>query len=108
VEVVNLADAPVKIGGQMVRTSQTLERAKGHAIRQAVRPEELNPGHRPDVNNLSGKVTMVAYLGSIVRVRVEVEGRPISIDMFNERRPAGPVIGESFEFSFHPDACWLL
>jgi hypothetical protein len=39
---------------------------------------------------------------------VDVEGRPVSIDMFNERRLQVPAVGEGFDFSFHPDACWLL
>jgi putative spermidine/putrescine transport system ATP-binding protein len=108
VDVVDLAEGLVKVGGQTVRTSQSLERSNGHAIRLAVRPEELNPGHRTGENNLHGKVSTVTYLGPIVRVRIEVEGRPVSIDMFNERKLHVPVEGESFEFYFHPDACWLI
>ena len=56
VEIIDLAGGVVKIGGQVVRTSQTLEHLNGHVIRLAVRPEELNPGHREGENNLSGKV----------------------------------------------------
>ncbi len=108
VEVVNLAQGLVKVGGQMVHTSQSLEYMNGHAICLAVRPEELNPGHQEGENNLKGKVTTVTYLGSIIRVKVEVENRPVSVDMFNERRLQVPTVGQSFEFSFHPDACWLL
>ena len=46
VEIVDLAGGVVKIGGQVIHTGQTLEHLNGHAIRLAVRPEELNPGHR--------------------------------------------------------------
>ncbi|MGD0707821.1 MAG: ABC transporter ATP-binding protein [Anaerolineaceae bacterium] len=108
VEIIDLAGGVVKIGGQTVRTSQTLEHSNGHVIRLAVRPEELNPGHREGENNLSGTVTTVTHLGPVVRVKVDVDGRPVSIDMFNERRLQVPAVGEAFEFSFHPDACWLL
>ena len=108
VDVVSLAEGLVKVGGQMVRTSQSLDHTNGHAIRLAVRPEELNPGHREGENNLLGRVTTVTYLGPVVRVRLEVEDRLLTIDMFNERRLQVPVVGDSFEFSFHPDACWLL
>jgi len=108
VDVVSLAEGLVKVGGQMVRTSQSLDHTNGHAIRLAVRPEELNPGHREGENNLLGRVATVTYLGPVVRVRLEVEDRLLTIDMFNERRLQVPVVGDSFEFSFHPDACWLL
>ena len=108
VDVVSLADGLVKVGGKVVRTSQSLDHTNGHAIRLAIRPEELNPGHREGENNLLGRVSTVTYLGPIVRVRLEVEDRLLTIDMFNERRLQVPVVGDSFEFSFHPDACWLL
>ena len=108
VEIVNLARGLVKVGGQMVQTNQTLDHMNSHTICLAVRPEELNPGYKEGENNLQGKVTTVTYLGPVIRVRVEVENRPISIDMFNERRLQIPTVGQPFEFSFHPDACWLL
>ncbi|MGA7193580.1 MAG: ABC transporter ATP-binding protein [Anaerolineales bacterium] len=108
VNVVNLADGLVKVGEQVVKTSQSLDHMNGHAIRLAVRPEELNPGHREGENNLLGRVSTVTYLGPVVRVRLEVEGGALTIDMFNERRLQVPLVGNSFEFSFHPDACWLL
>src|SRR5271157_4109147 len=108
VDVVSLAEGLVKVGGQIVRTSQSLDHTNGHAIRLAVRPEELNPGHREGENNLLGRVSTVTYLGPVVRVRLEVEDHLLTIDMFNERRLQVPVVGDSFEFSFHPDACWLL
>jgi putative spermidine/putrescine transport system ATP-binding protein len=108
VDVVNLTEGLVKVGGQIVRTSQSLDHTNGHAIRLAVRPEELNPGHREGENNLLGRVSTVTYLGPVVRVRLEVEDRLLTIDMFNERRLQVPVVGDTFEFSFHPDACWLL
>ena len=108
VDVISLTEGLVKVGGQVVRTSQSLDHMNGHAIRLAVRPEELNPGHRAGENNLLGRVTTVTYLGPVVRVRLEVENHLLTIDMFNERRLQVPVVGNSFEFSFHPDACWLL
>ena len=108
VDVISLTEGLVKVGGQVVRTSQSLDHMNGHAIRLAVRPEELNPGHRAGENNLLGRVTTVTYLGPVVRVRLEVENHLLTIDMFNERRLQVPMVGNSFEFSFHPDACWLL
>lgn len=108
VDVVDLAEGRVRIGEQSLRTTQTLDHQNGHAIRLAVRPEELNVGHRDGENNLRGKVTAITYLGPVVRLQLDVEGRPLSMDLFNERRLRIPTTGESFDFSFHPDACWLI
>ena len=41
VDVVSLTEGLVKVGGQLVRSSQSLDHMNGHAIRLAVRPEEL-------------------------------------------------------------------
>ena len=107
VEMVNAAEGIVRLGGQVLRAGQ-FDRLNGHSPRLAVRPEELNPGCVDGANNLDGKVEAIIYLGSIVRVRVDVEGQPITVDMFNERRQKIPSPGEPFQLTFPVDACWLL
>ena len=97
----------VRVGSQVVRTTK-YEILDSKPLRLAVRPEELNPGHLEGANNLSGKVDSITYLGSIVRIRVDVEGHPISLDVFNERKLKMPVVGEQFEINFPVDACWIL
>jgi len=108
VEMVNLEKGLVKVGQQLVHAGQTLEHMNGHKIRLAVRPEELNPGFRENANNLSGKVEAVTYLGSIVRVRLDIEGNAVSLDMFNERKLQIPNVGSPLTITFPVDACWLL
>jgi putative spermidine/putrescine transport system ATP-binding protein len=108
VEVLNVADGLVKIGRQVVRAGQTLERMNGHPIRLAVRPEELNPGRREGANNLVGQVGAVTYLGSIVRLRVDIESQPVYLDMFNERKLHIPTVGDQYPITFPVEACWLL
>jgi len=107
VEVQNPAEGVVKIGSQVLRAGQ-FGHLNGNPVRLAVRPEELNPGFIEGSNNLSGTVDTITYLGSIVRIRVEVEGHPISLDVFNERRMKMPVAGDLFQVNFPVDACWLL
>ncbi|MGB8212126.1 MAG: ABC transporter ATP-binding protein [Anaerolineales bacterium] len=107
VEVVNAAEGMVRLGRQVLRAGQ-FDRLNGHTPRLAVRPEELNLGFMDGANNLQGKVEAITYLGSIVRVRVDVEGQPITVDMFNERKQKIPIQGESFQLTFPVDACWLL
>jgi putative spermidine/putrescine transport system ATP-binding protein len=108
VDIVDPPEGVVKIGHQAVHTSRTVNYADGKTLRLAIRPEELNPGHENGANNLTGKVDAITYLGSIVRLRVDVEGYLVSMDMFNERKLQLPVVGDLFEFNFDADACWLL
>ncbi len=109
VDVVDPPEGLVKLGGQAVRSSRALNRADGgHPIRLAIRPEELNPGYKEGVNNLTGKVEAITYLGSIIRLRLNVEGQLISMDVFNERKLQIPAVGDPFQVNFDADACWLL
>ncbi len=108
VEVINLAEGLVKIGQQVVRAGQSLDHANSHKIRLAVRPEELNPGFNDGTNNLKGRVEAITYLGPIVRIRLDIEGHLVSMDMFNEKKKQIPVVGEAYNINFPVDACWLL
>ncbi len=107
VEVVSPAEGVVKLGQQTLRAGQ-FERLNGHPVRLAVRPEELNPGFVEGANNLSGTVDSITYLGPIVRIRVQVEGHPLSLDVFNERKFQFPSLGDAFPVTFPIDACWLM
>ena len=108
VDVVNPPEGLVKIGQQSVRTSRAVQHADGHSMRLAIRPEELNPGHLEGANNLTGTVDAITYLGSIVRIRIDVEGHLLSMDLFNERKLQKPNVGDQFKLNFDADACWLL
>lgn len=109
VDVIDPPEGLVKVGGQSVRTSRALNRADGgHAVRLAIRPEELNPGYAEGANNLTGKVDSITYLGSIIRVRIDVEGQLLSMDMFNERKLQIPIVGDQLPVNFDTEACWLL
>lgn len=107
VEVVTPAEGVVRLGGQVIRAGR-FGHLNGRPVRLAVRPEELNPGFVDGVNNLNGRVESVTYLGSIVRIRVEVEGHLLALDMFNERRLKIPAAGDSLAVHFPVEACWLL
>ena len=107
VQVVNPVEGIVKLGQQTIQAGQ-FGRLNGKPVRLAVRPEELNPGFSEGANNLNGQVEAVTYLGSIVRIRVRVEGHPVSLDMFNERKLKTPAVGDPYQVNFPVDACWLL
>jgi len=108
VVVVEPATGMVKVGSQTIRAGRSAEIPSGHTARLAVRPEELDAGHADEHNNLRGQVTAISYLGPIVRVEVDVDGVPLSMDMFNERKLVMPRAGEPFEVNFPVDACWLM
>jgi len=107
VEVITPAEGVVRLGAQVIRAGR-FGHLNGRPVRLAVRPEELNPGFVEGLNNLSGRVESVTYLGSIVRIRVEVEGHLLALDMFNERRLKIPAVGDALQVHFPVEACWLL
>ena len=107
VKVVNPTAGIVKIGDQVIQAGK-FGHLNGNPIRLAVRPEELDHGFIEGANNLSGKVEAISYLGSIVRIRLEVEGNPVSMDVFNERKLTIPTVGEPYQVTFPIDACWLI
>ncbi|GAP22145.1 ABC transporter ATP-binding protein [Leptolinea tardivitalis] len=74
----------------------------------AVRPEEINPGKVEGQNNLQGVVDSIHYLGSIVRIRVNVQGTVFILDQFNDYRLAIPRVGDLYDFHFPVEACWLI
>jgi putative spermidine/putrescine transport system ATP-binding protein len=107
VDVVDAKNGVVRLGGQVIQAGR-FGYLNGNSIRLAVRPEELNPGAVEGANNLNGKVESITYLGSIVRISVDVEGHPLSLDVFNERKLQIPTVGDSYQVTFPVDACWLL
>lgn len=106
VEVVDLADGWVRMGTQLVRTKR-LGSLNGGNARLAVRPEELKLGAAEGFNNLRGRVASVTYLGSIIRVHLNVDGHTLALDMFNERRLQMPSVGETLSVHFSAEACWV-
>jgi putative spermidine/putrescine transport system ATP-binding protein len=108
VSFVNVAERLVQLDGRTVRAGRVAEKFSMEKARLAVRPEELNPGHSSGHNNLSGKVASVNYLGSIVRIQVDVSGSLLSMDLFNEQKLKIPTIGEPYDLHFPVDACWLI
>ena len=108
VDAVNLAEGLVRVGDQIVRAGRSLEHSNGHKIRLAVRPEELNPGCFEGANNLRGMIDSITYLGSIVRIRMDIEGHPVLLDVFNERKFKLPAVGQQYQVTFPVESCWLL
>jgi putative spermidine/putrescine transport system ATP-binding protein len=108
VKLVNAAEKLVSFDGQTVRAGRIVDRFSPEKPRLAVRPEELNPGRVQGQNNLQGKVSQIHYLGSIVRIQVDLSGTMLAMDMFNDRNLTIPKIGDLYDIHFPAEACWLL
>jgi len=107
VTVVDPLHGVVKLGQQLVQSSRH-GHLNGKPIQLAVRPEELTPGFKTGSNNLNGKVEAITYLGAIVRIRVDIDGNSVSLDLFNEKNLKIPAVGEQYNVTFPIDSCWIL
>lgn len=63
---------------------------------RAIRPELISLAPRPETDTtLSGTIADVGFLGSVVRLRVDVGGTPINIDTFNINTATPPQRGDT-------------
>ncbi|CAN7418580.1 MULTISPECIES: ABC transporter ATP-binding protein [unclassified Devosia] len=63
---------------------------------RAIRPELISLTPRPETDTtLTGTISDVGFLGSVVRLRVDVAGTPISIDTFNSHALTPPQRGDT-------------
>lgn len=70
--------------GQLNAIPAALVGKETTATELAIRPELISLAPRPDTDTtLTGTVTDVGFLGSVVRLRVDVGGTLLSIDTFN-------------------------
>lgn len=63
---------------------------------RAIRPELISLAPRPDTDaTLTGTITDLHFLGSVIRLRVDAGGTPINIDTFNGNAAAPPQRGDT-------------
>jgi putative spermidine/putrescine transport system ATP-binding protein len=113
--VVDAGRGELTIEGQPVRLTSGFEGVSGREVRMALRPEMVSLGRRPEeCNNLTGKVTDVSFLGSIVRIRVGLangaggDGSTVVLDEFNEPTLQLPNLGDTVTLSFPLDGPLVL
>jgi putative spermidine/putrescine transport system ATP-binding protein len=108
--VVDAAAGRIKIGGQEALAAGPVTTADADGtVTVALRPEGLRIGlGAADANQLRAAVDDVAFLGSVVRIRVRLpgEGAPtLHVDTFNEPHRRPPTLGENVTISFPREAC---
>jgi putative spermidine/putrescine transport system ATP-binding protein len=114
--VVDAGRGELTIAGQPVRLTAGFEGISGREVRVALRPEMVSLGAGAEgENRLTGKVTDVSFLGSIVRIRVGLGGgstngaggstngagdSTVILDEFNEPTLKLPQLEETVSVSF--------
>jgi putative spermidine/putrescine transport system ATP-binding protein len=107
--VVNAAAGDLTIAGQAVKLAGVgaFEGSVGREVKVALRPEMAKLGVGPgNCNTLTGKVSDISFLGSIVRVRVGIGGNgsgpasTVILDEFNEPTLKLPALGDTITINF--------
>ena len=101
------------IAGQPVRIDKSFEGQLGREVSVALRPEMVSLGSEGGANRLTGIVTDVSFLGSIVRIRIGLgngaaAGPNVILDEFNEPTLTLPRLGETATISFPQDGPLVL
>ncbi|MGE0846158.1 MAG: ABC transporter ATP-binding protein [Flavobacteriaceae bacterium] len=104
--VADAAKGVVAFGGQKATAARKLAGRKGDPCTVALRPETVgaetgSAGSRRG-NALQGTVADVSFLGSIVRLKVDVEGSEFLVDRFNDPSTPPPAKGEKVRLVFSP------
>jgi putative spermidine/putrescine transport system ATP-binding protein len=104
--VVDPALGLLSVEGQEVRAAGPIGVA-GRA-KLSLRPEmlSLNEGI-PGANCLTGTLSAIVFLGSIVRLGIRIGSRELSLDRFNAPHLALPAVGSSVTISFPREACLI-
>jgi putative spermidine/putrescine transport system ATP-binding protein len=104
--VVDGPSGRVTVAGQPIRIAGPLAFGAGKTVSIALRPEMASLGAGADgTNNVSGRVTDVSFLGSIVRIRVAIggDGPAVALDEFNEPTLKLPAVDETVTINFPAD-----
>ncbi|WP_062762191.1 ABC transporter ATP-binding protein [Falsirhodobacter sp. alg1] len=96
-EVIDAATGTVALGAQRLVLDRPLPPGP---VTLGLRPEMLHMEGGPAY--LTGRVMASDFLGSVVRVRVDVAGQILALDQFNSTRRAPPRVGEELRFGLNP------
>jgi putative spermidine/putrescine transport system ATP-binding protein len=105
--VTDQATGLVKIGEKTLKINEAIPAANGSALQLAMRPEAGTLADPSDAT-IAGTVTSSQFLGSVIRTRVDVAGKTVSFDTFNDPGSAPPVVGATIGVKIDPSALILL
>ena len=124
-KIVDAARGEISISDQTINVTRKFEGQPGQAVRVALRPEMASLADRPvGCTRLTGEVVDVSFLGSIVRMRVQLGLGPalsggngtaagshaqvMMLDEFNEPGLKVPQLGDFVAVSFPMDGPLVL
>jgi putative spermidine/putrescine transport system ATP-binding protein len=119
-EIVDAGRGEVSVSGQTINVTRKFEGPAGQHLRVALRPEMATLADRPGCTRLVGQVSDVSFLGSIVRIRVQLgpgaalggtgasDGQVVMLDEFNDPGLTVPQLGETVAVSFPMDGPLVL
>lgn len=101
-EAAKASDTHIDFAGHHLPTPRPLSSLQtGAPVTVALRPEALALERRAATDvPISGRVLDVNFLGSVIRAKVEVQGKPVSFDMFNQAGVAMPPVGQTTNLWF--------
>ncbi|MDB5506780.1 MAG: hypothetical protein JWR75_1418 [Devosia sp.] len=109
-KIIDSAAGTVSLGGQTITVPALPKGASnGSEVGLTLRPEtvRLGPGSGSDLA-LQGTVASVDFLGSVIRLKLDLGGNSISLDTFNDRRTPPPALGETITVSIAPGDVLIL
>jgi putative spermidine/putrescine transport system ATP-binding protein len=108
--VIEASTGRLSIAGQEVRSAKPVTAAgDGATVTLALRPESIELGEGGGANRFRGTIEDTSFLGSIVRIRVQIAAdAAISLDTFNDPHLTPPSVGEAVTISFPPEACLVV
>jgi putative spermidine/putrescine transport system ATP-binding protein len=113
-KVVDAGRGELTVAGQQVLVTRKFDTGVGRDVVFALRPEMASLTDRPfECSRLTGKVVDVSFLGSIVRIRVELgagtaDSQVLILDEFNEPTLKLPSLGDTVTVSFPQDGPLVL
>lgn len=111
VKVTDPAAGALQVDDQTFFTGKPLAgHTAGETVQIALRPELFNPDStgRTDENRLTGRVELVAFHGSVVRIHLRLGDALLLVDEFNNPHLAVPEIGSDLTVYFLRENCLVL
>lgn len=97
----------VQIGDKTLAIKEAIPAANGSTIQLAMRPEAGMLADA-DLATVQGQVASSQFLGSVIRTRINVGGKTLSFDTFNDPGIKPPVVGDTVGVKIDPTALILL
>jgi putative spermidine/putrescine transport system ATP-binding protein len=102
----------IAVDGQEIATATSIaNHAPGSPVSVALRPESIVLGDGVDgANRLRGPIDDVSFLGSVVRIRIRLDGlaEGVALDVFNDPNLRIPDLGSVVSVAFSREACIVL